>query len=42
VGKVAGCSKAGNPILEGSNWRNLGVPGVEGVDDGVVWHLAVS
>jgi hypothetical protein len=43
VGNVGGCNgMLGSPILEGSNWRKPGVPGVEGVDNSILWRFAAS
>jgi hypothetical protein len=43
MGKLAGCSRADNPILVGLKVRGrLGVLGVVGVDVGVLWRFAAS
>jgi hypothetical protein len=42
MGNLAGCSRAGSPILEGSKVRGRpGVLGVVGVDEGVLCRSAV-
>jgi hypothetical protein len=43
MGNLVDCSRADNPILEGSKVkRRPGVDGVVGVDEGILCHSAVS